>query len=255
MPFTVYYWRVFCPTENNYQFKWDTDEPTLCNNGHAVSGDSVVVDKISNTEVEIKEELPPADATPTQGTYKFEGGEFAIPQGANAEQQIMFSYPITLMNGWFFSQEKMIDDVIHFVVAPHSVIGIIVAPLTANSSVLTVNSTVTDNIIPGYYVNVLDMVTMQENDLGRCTAVDKQNSQISVEFPAKDTFTNIPNVVVRMTVKVISDMKIHTIGNKYEFASKKIGGKYVPANTPMFIQYCNFEGNAKQFVYNIEYLY
>ena len=42
---------------------------------------------------------------------------------------------------------------------------------------------------------------------------------------------------------------------KYTFAEKKIGGRALPANLPITINYRNENGNAKAFVYYTEILY
>jgi hypothetical protein len=42
---------------------------------------------------------------------------------------------------------------------------------------------------------------------------------------------------------------------RYDFAEKKIGGKTLPANVPITVDYQNQSGNAKVFAFNLEYLY
>lgn len=253
----INYYRVRCTTDNTDEYVWSTTTPTVCptNGSHTINSSlTTILDTISDNNVVIKEELTPENSQATQGTYKFHGYSVNVPQSGNASTTLSFPFPITLMNGWFFSKDNQVGDVVHCMI-PNTIVGIIVAPVTANATVLTVNSTVTDNVIPGYFLDLLDTQTFTINDLGMVTNVDTANSQVTVSTPATDTFTDIGNVVVRMTVKIIENMKISSGGQKFDFASKKIGGKYVPANTGIGIEYCNLEGNAKVFDFNMEYLY
>lgn len=252
---SVYYYKIYCPTESNVQYKWNTSEPTTCNNGHAISGTPIIMDEITSDKVEIKEELPSLTDTPTNGTYKFEGFELSVPQSANAVMDLSFPYPITLMDGWFYPRECQIGDVIHCTVSPDTIVGIIVAPIYSGNTELTVNSTVIDNVIPGYNLDLFDSQTFTINDVGRIQTIDSANSKITMETAVTNNFTDIGNVYVRLGVSVIKGFKIVTANGRYGFAEKKIGGKYVPANTVIRIDYCNREGNAKVFDFNLEYLY
>jgi hypothetical protein len=243
-------------TTQSYQFVWDTVEPTTCpeNAAHSISTNPGprVVNKVSQEQVKITEE----EALPTQGIYKFKGHKLMVPSGNVGDveiKNITWKYPITLMNGFFVSTSDMITDEVNVWVAPNSTIGAIGAPVYTGNTEITVTSTVFDNLWKGWSVNITDGVN--NDDLGECIEMNVGNSTITCENGATNNFNPLSPTYVQMTPKIVEDVCVLAPNVRYPFAEKKIGGRSIPANTPMQIRYTNNTGNAKTFVFYTEYLY
>lgn len=252
----VYLWEVYCQTNSVYREVWSLTEPTTCpdNNTHTISSSPPprIIQSVKSKDVRIVEE---ADGV-TQGIYKFKGYAMDIPSGnvGNVTTALYtFPYPITLINGWFIAHDHNQGDNIELSVADNTVIGAIAAPLYSGNTTLTVTSTVLNNLYKGYFVSVTDGNNV--NDLGICTDINPLNSTISVATPATNTFSPLSPTYVMMQVKVVEDFAIPVSNIRYAFAEKKVGGKFLPANIPVYVKYTNNSGNAKAFCYNIEYLY
>ena len=252
---TLYLWEVYCTTTSTYQKVWLETEPTTCpvNSSHTISTNPgpKIIDEIKENKVRIIEE----DGI-TQGLYKFEGHKITIPSGpsGNVTTRIHnWPFPITLMNGWFNSTNEHIDDEINVTVADGTIIGALQAPLYAGNSTMVVSSTVIDNIYLGYRLDVTDGVNL--NDLGYIIDIDNGNAEVTMSESATNTFSPLSPTYVRLTVPVIENFHIPTQNNRYAFAEKKVGGKYIPANTDLCLHYTNNSGNVKALAYNIEILF
>ncbi len=253
---TVYQWEVYCLSTQSYQLVWDTIEPTTCpeNASHTISTNpgARIVDKVSHEQVKITEE----EALPTQGIYKCKGHKMPIPTGNVGDVTILnvtWPYPITLMNGYFISTDSMVTDEINVWIAPNTTIGAIIAPVYSGNSVISVTSTVLDNIYRGWCVNITDGV---HNDvLGECIEMNVGNSTITCMNTATHNFNPLSPTYVQMTPKLVEDICILAGGIRYPFAEKKIGGRSIPKGAIMQIRYTNNTGNAKTFIFFTEYLY
>lgn len=253
---TVYHWEVYCLTTKTYQFVWDTVEPTSCpeNASHSISTNPGprIVNKIAQDQVKITEE----EALPTQGIYKFKGHKMPIPAGPLGNvtcKDISWPYPITLMNGFFVSNDQMIEDEVNVWIAPNSTIGAIGAPVYTGNTEITVTSTVFDNLWKGWSVNITDGVN--NDDLGECIDMNVGNSTITCQIGATNNFNPLSPTYVQMTPKLVEDVCVLAPNVRYPFAEKKIGGRSIPAGATMQIRYTNNDGNAKNFVFFTEYLY
>lgn len=249
-------WEVYCQTDSIYREVWSLIEPTTCpdNNQHTISTSPPprIINTIKSNKVKIIEE---SDG-PTQGIYKFKGYTIDIPSGpiGNVTTRLYtFPYPITLINGWFIAHDGMEGDCVELTVADNTVIGAIAAPLYSGNTEIIVTSTVIDNLYKGYYVSVTDGVNLDE--LGQCVDIDIINSKITVETAASNSFSPLSPTYVMLAVKVVENFSIPVANQRYAFAEKKVGGKFLPANIPVNVRYTNYSGNAKTFCYNIEYLY
>lgn len=248
-------WEVYCVTEAAYKTVWSIEQPTLCptNSADTISTNPGprIIQTISNDKVKIIEE----DGV-TQGIYKFHGYSKDIPSGPQGNVTTIthtWHYPITILDGWFISETGTRMDKIDMTVAEDTVIGAITSPVYPGNTEISVTSTVFTNLSKGYYVNITDGVNI--NQLGEVIAIDAQNGKITVCDPATQTFSPLSPTYVRMTVKVIEDFYVPSEKMRYAFAEKKVGGKYIPTGIPLKIKYANQNGNAKTFVYNMEYLY
>ena len=257
---TIYNWELYCATEQTYKTVWSPTQPTVCptNDAHTIvtNPGPKIIQTIMNNNVKIIEE----DGV-TQAIYKFRGFPDPpyiqnIPSGNVGNVTIethSWPYPITLLNGWFIATENMVGDSIDATVGENSVIGVITAPVTPGQTVIPVTSTVFNNLYKGFFVSITDGV--QTNLLGECVSLNSGNSTITVATPVSNTFSPLSPTYVRLTVKVVENMHILVGNQRYSFAEKKLGGKYIPSNVPIRVKYTNNSGNAKCFSYNMEYMY
>lgn len=250
---TVYKWEVFCETAEEYKSVWSPTTPTTCpdNNTHTISPNPKIIQTVSNKDVKIIEENDGV----TQGFYKMQGFKQTIdacqPGNVFVFDHIWPYYPITIINGWFMAKSENEGDMLHCTVADDTIIGAITAPVFSGNTVISVTDTVIQHIAKGYRVNITDGVNL--NDLGQ--VVSKTINTITVSSPAQTTFSPLSPTYVRMTADVIENLHIPIGKQRYAFAEKKMGGKYLPAGIPLKIKYINQDGNAKTFAYNMEYLY
>lgn len=249
-------WEVYCTDGDAYQTVWSTLAPTVCplNHTHSISTDPgpKIIQTIGQTDVKIVEETMGS----TQGYYKFRGYNESIPPGVTGNVTTFtksWPFGITILNGGFYSTSNMVGDVLDLTAAENTVIGYITAPVYTGNTIISVNSTVIDNVAKGFYCNITDGVNV--DTLGEISNIDIANSRITVTTSAENNFSPASPTYVRITVGVIDNFVIPVGEVRYSFADKKVGGKYIPPNTPIKMKYTNNEGNAKVFAFSMEYLY
>ncbi len=254
---TVYYWEVYCTTDSKYEYIWSDTEPTTCpiNNGHTISSSPGprVIDEISNNQVRFKEE-----EVPTKGYYRFKGYCDAIPEsiptGNITSIDMTWPYAVSILEGWFYTPENSKGDKIDCLIAEDTIIGAIGANVSNTDTTFVVSPTVLENLEIGWHVNLFNGIIT--DDVGECIDKNTISSTITVSDPPSNAYTTSPlTTYVRMTVPTITDLHIVKPFDKYAFAQKKHGSRYIPAGTTVKIKYTNNEGNAKNFAYNLEYLY
>lgn len=162
-------------------------------------------------------------------------------------------YNTTILAGWFNSAAGNVGDSVNVYVAPNIVTGAIGAPVSINDVDITVTPTVIDNIAIGFHLNLTDGVSLA--DLGRVIAIDPIASVVTVENGSTSVFSPLSPTYVRQTVHLVDNLHINVSNTRYGFAEKKLGGKNLPANIDLVIEYKNITGGAKDFTYNIEYIY
>lgn len=252
---TINLWEVYCTIDEAYKQVWSISKPTVCpdNNNHAISINPgpKIINHISEKKVKIVEE----DGV-TQGIYKLHGFTRNIPEGniGNVSSYIhTWKYPITLSNGWFIATAAMEGDRIDCVVAENLTIGVISAPVNSGDSIISVSPTVISHLYKGYDITITDGTNIDK--LGEVIDIDSANSAITVDNASLHTYSPFSPTYVKMGVKVIEDFEIPVGKQRYAFAEKKVGGKYIPEYIPVVLKYTNNSGNAKVFTYNMEYLY
>lgn len=250
---TIYKYRINCQTDG-YTYVWAETEPSVCpvNTAHTITAaDTTIIETNKPDVISIKEET-----TATNGIYKTIGYCLPIPSGNVGNittQSVSFKLPMNLMDAWFFANEEHVTDEITVAIAPDTIIGVITSNIQSGETVLPVSSTVIDNSFTGYDVGLYNGATSEA--LGMIMAHDSVNGNITVENATSIGWNTSPlTTYVRMTPILIDHCIMNSPG-KYMFAEKKIGGKYFPANTAIEVRYKNNEGNAKNFIFNIEFLY
>lgn len=251
------HWRVYCETEDTYREWWlptDASTPTTCpvDTNHTITNNltsEVAIETIVG-RVKIEEET-----IPTQGFFMFEGFKKDIDGNVGSVTTITKSWPyrISLLEGWFYSQDDQVGDMVEAVVGPETVTGAITAPVSVSDTEISVGDTVIENTAVGFRLNLTDGVNVA--DLGRVLSIDSANSTVSVETPSSHAFSPASPTYVRQNVDIVKMISLNVGKVRYGFAGKKMGGKTLPPNIPLEIRYINVTGGEKSFSYNIEYIY
>jgi hypothetical protein len=247
-------WRVWCTTDNKYEYVWSETEPTTCPYNpisHTIDASKTAAIEIINENiVSIKEEL-----VQTQGIYRFRGYDFTIPSGtpgAVTQLNITWNRPITLLNGEFDAQTAHIGDLITAKVIPPTPIGAITAPVSIGDTVIHASPTVFDNIYNGFNVYITDGVNLDV--LGENMSKNDVAGTITVQTAAAHAFSPLSPTYISIDVPVVENLTVKT-ARTYEFAKKKVGGKMIPAGVTFRIYYTNNSGTQKDFSFNFEFMY
>lgn len=245
----VFYYKIFCNTENTFVYKWETDTPTTCpnNNTHTIDVDTITVEtSVNENEVIINEEI----AKKTQGFFKIVDFSFdALPNQISNHD---FSYPIrtAVLNIQIATDDNQKDDIMSCVLAPNTTVGVITAELATGNNVLNVSQTVLDNIKVGFNANITNGVN--NNDLGLVVEVNKPNGTITVENNTTNTYAI--GSFVQMSVYYMDSWVIGR-GFVYSFGENKIGASAAEANTILRVIYDNKTGDTKKIRLALEILY
>ena len=168
------------------------------------------------------------------------------------EKDVTFKVPISLLSSQFYTPANCDGDEVEFQVGPDTTVGTLTADASAGATVLTVQQSVIDNIAKGYYAKIADGTNT--DDLGLVLDVDEVNLQITVETATTNAFLAATPSYIKQTVKPIPN-KILVAGQNSTIGASKIGGSYVPANVVLKCRYNNISATARDFIFDVEYLY
>lgn len=248
---TVYRYRLWCTSDMKYEYVWAETAPTTCptNTAHTIDADMTTIIEVNRPDaVLLKEEF----ASPTGGNAKVWGEQVNITQNTTTVINLSWPFPVTILSGNMFAPEGSDGDLIELVVAPDVTVGAIVAPVAPGATVISVSPTVIEHIMVGYYAK-LDNGTNQD-DLGRVININKDLNQITIETATVHAFSPLTPTYVKMTVKVIENLRLDS-KRYYDFGKKKQGGKTIPANIVIRITYTEISGIDKVLRFWFEGIY
>lgn len=249
----VYNLRIICSDgviDHTHVIWSDNSTAETC--PHAVAGHTV-------SSVEVLEIITPNtsiildDFAGTSGIYRTKGLTFDVPAGPSSEQVIIgeysYPYPIRMSTFTIMPSEDNIGDIFSFLSARNTVVGILTQEVSSGKS-LVVNSTVIQNVKPGYVISLISGGT--EQDLGECYTVNESTNTITVE---KDVIETFPiGTYVRITLKRVEDIRI-TSTNSVVFGNGTLSSSLVPANLVGTITYQNNSDSPKKFSFFCECSY
>lgn len=247
---TVYKFRVYSPSNQEYHHIWAESEPEHGPNGvdHIIDPTlTTIVDKIETNVVKIFEEH-----VPTQGYHQTSTMVLTAAPNAITEQTITFDYRITVFIVSFNTKDHHEGDTLEIEINPEGRIGIITSDVAVGDTLIHVSPTVIEHSFIGMYVS-LDNNSV--NDIvGEVIAIDKVNNTIRLKTGANHSFSASTPTFVESTVKYV---KNYTIGpqGKYEFGKEKIGGASIPPNVPLKIIYNNKTNETKKLYLQYDYNY
>lgn len=247
---TIYQWRIRCTTDNKFEYVWNPDKPTKCpsNINHAIdSTKTTVVDRIDPNFIRIQEE-----STPTGNNFKIETKVLTSPGVGISKLDIRWPFPVSIFSASFVGTTDHVGDVFNVDVSPNTTIGVLTANVSTGDTILNVTPTVIEYLNIGRKVKISDGTNV--NNLGYVININEANNQITVDTAVVNNFSATSPTYVIMTVKLIEDFEIGPPW-EYEFAKRKIGGTYVPANTLIQLSYDNKTNTPKKLIFAIEFTY
>jgi hypothetical protein len=131
-----------------------------------------------------------------------------------------------------------------------SPVGVITQNITPSDNLITVNSTVTDNMETGLFITVTNGVTM--DNLGEIFEIDKVNGTILIQTPSSLNYN--AGCYLFPSVHVIKDYKLNASVPSI-IGESSIGGSYVPAFYIIRLVYRNQSNATKNFNWYVEYKY
>lgn len=247
----VHKWRIYCNTEAAFQHWWlesDTVGPTTCPNdtGHSVNSSSVSLDyNVSSNSMSVIEEPD----VKTGGRYRIKHFNFMMCPGTNTIVE-SFPFPVGALAMQYSVTPFNIGDEFNLDVS-NVTVGALGADASIGATVLTVSSTVLDNIQIGFTCSITDLVNL--NELGYVLDKDTNASTITVETATTHAFLAATPTYVRMTIHRGS--LICATESEDSFGQAKIGASHVPANTPLTMTYINNSTLCKTFTVAMEILF
>lgn len=238
-------YRVWCVTENQYVYTWDTQEPTVCPNNNADTIDSsltIITDTVSTSTITAEED--------SRGYFETSHIIVNVPSGTPGdvtEHDVSWPMDITLWRTLLTGTNDMMGDAISVLASPETTVGVVMAPVNIGDTTVTVNSTVTDNMWRGFLVTIDDGVN--KNVCGRCTAIDSVAGTISFQTATTNSFA--PGTPVKISVYVLDNIQIYNT-NTIDIGLKGMKGKDLEANTKLRIYYTNNSGTSKTVIWRAE---
>lgn len=239
----LFKYRVYCNTEDKYEYIWNDILPTICpsNVAHTIDTNTIsIIDTLETNSVNIIQE-----SIITGGNYRTEGKKIVIQANSTTTQEYSWQYNISALTITFYTGNNE-NDILNCFVAPNTVIGALTNDVVISDTVLNVNSTVIDNIKVGY------QIVINNEFIGECIEINKINNTITSNNAVTQNYNT--GTYIQMTVNPIKDfiLKSNTL---YEFARKTIGSSSIPANTIIKLQYQNTTNEEKNLFFSIEYMY
>lgn len=185
----------------------------------------------------------------TNGHYRGQGLSLSISATTGLQTfDFVFPIPISILSATVMPQSSMIGDKVNVLIAPDTMVGTITADVTAGSNVLTVSSTVLDNIDLGILIKIDDGTNSES--LGQ--VIDISGSDITVENSTTNAYAT--GSAVKITWQVLKDFVISTT-YPIVIGETSLSSLYLPSNTVLRIVYDNISGTAKDLSVLLEYFY
>lgn len=248
---TLYKYRIFCQTEDQFVYMWSETEPTQCpnNSSDTINANSIsIVDQMGPDTITIKDEY-----VPTGHNFKTETRKISVAAGPDVTTTEYFSWPfnITVLNLYFVTILDHEGDILQIDVPFDRIVGAVTAPVSIGDTQIYVNQTVIDNVYVGYTFFLDDETNL--DDLGRVIAIDATNNIVTVETATTYAFSPLTPTYVKITRRSI-DFEIGC-PHQYAIGMKTVTGSHLPANEQARVQYINKSSVTKDFIIIYEYLY
>ena len=256
MPNIQFKWKVYCNDESSFFETWSENLPVNCpnNTSHSIDHERTAkVHQVQPQQVKITEETVPLGAVKTNRNFAMRAHCFDVEPGVTyTTTSKTFTHPISLINVMVDVSDNMESDELCVDIYPDTIIGVPVVGVTSGQSTFYVNETVTQNILNGFNVNIINGTFTATDDLGACLSIDPINHIITTEKSTTQPFDPFTSYI-RMSVRFF-DAELGQKGQLHA-AMNTIGGQYVPAGTIIRGTYINKNGEGKRVRLYYEYYY
>lgn len=240
-------YRIYCETEQEYQYTWDETLPTTCptNAEHSIDSSTItIIDTVDTAAVNINQEF-----VPTGGFYRAESKKVTVSGLSTEIFDYVWPYQLSVLTITLYSGVENEGDILNGYMAPDTVVGVLTENADTNDTVLHVNSTVIQYINIGFRVSVNNGSFI---DLGECVAINKENNTITLENAISSNYTS--GLPIAITVNFVKDfiLRDNTI---YELARKTIGGSSVAPGKVVRVKYTNNTVATKNFYFTFDCFY
>jgi hypothetical protein len=249
----VHRYRVLCIAENKMVTAYGEEPPLLCPNDHVDRSldhsRTIMADTFKKNQVEIFD--------PTDGNFQYRCIHFSVPSGSPPGEVTPhdFSWPMDLKI-WkveFIPGSEHVGDMVDVIIDPDREIATLTADASINDTELVVASTAFDYpyLTRGIEVKLDD--TVNTENVGMITAIDRVNFKLHVETPLTQNFSIGTKICVN--VKMVKDAMINQASRPYVVGQKGFKSKELDANTTMRFNYKNNDGQPKDVYVEMEYNY
>jgi hypothetical protein len=124
---TLYNYRLFCETENDYVYKWDTVEPTTCphNNSHTIDPNSISIDgQVSTEQIIVREER-----IPTGGNFQAMTMKLVVPGNSTGTIATHWPFHVTAFGVNFITTNDHKGDIMNMYAGKDATVGALGAPI------------------------------------------------------------------------------------------------------------------------------
>lgn len=247
---TVYQYKIFCLTENNFVNTWNSVEPTICpNDGSDIdSTKTTVIGKLASNEITVNE--------PTYGQFQHTTLRYDIPAGTPGDVTLIqksWPFPIQLWKNEVYCNSNNVGDIINIIIAPNTVVGVLTSTANIGDTVLNVSPTCVSNALITKGIELTLDNTFYSEGLGSVITFNTTTHQITVQNPLTMQF--VAGSMVRLNLYQIKDLYMHRPDKIHRISDKGFRSKTLPANIMIHALYQNNDGLAKEVVFTLEYYY
>ncbi len=249
-PSVVYQYRIYCITEAQNVYEWNTVAPTTCpnNTAHVINPNSIsIVDQIASNEVKIQQE-----SVPTGGNFRAETFTLTATGPGMTTAQMSWPFNVSLLQASFTTDSTNQGDKVTVEIPSNLPIGTITHDVNVGDTIINVSPSVITNSMVGYCIILSDGTNT--DDLGRIIAIDTINNTVTMEVASPNNYAVATPTVVGLTVRPISNFEFGP-PQTYILGQSSLGASSIPANVPVTVKYQNNGTTQKAIIFAYEYLY
>jgi hypothetical protein len=242
---TWYNWRVIISATQQPAFilRLDTQgPPTVGPNGEEIdTTQSRVVDFRSDNSVKIQEM-----GTVTGQRYQVKHIKVVAQPNTMTVVDTSLPYDINLIAVKNVFKPDMAGDIISWLLAPYTIVGVITEDVDIGDTVIHVSPTVVANIDESWRFRIASSANPAVyEDLGHVVNIDHTNSTVTLDTPSTQSHT--AGDYVRMTAVYTESLEICDADYVLEMGLEIPRVAYIPANAPVRCEYTNNSSSAKTF--------
>lgn len=237
-------YRLFCQTEGVFKTVWNNSEPKKCPDAaqHTIDPNSVtIVDAIVDNTVTIENNY-----VNTNGNYMMEGFQFQVPAQSNYTFTTSKPFDVMCYNVYLHpTQSNVGDNVSLYAQFTLPISGIV----HSGESNVQISPSLLTNIQKGYDVTLSNATSCSH--LGMVVSMD--TNSICTQYSASNTYRNNDTLVLRKYYG--KSLSFPIVPNTYCVGQGTLNGTFIPASTPMYLDYNNVNLQPKPFVFHVECMY